>query len=325
MTSEPFTILFANVGRRVSLIRAFGEAVRRLGLPARILGVDANPLSPAYYVTDESFPICRIREEAYIPALLEICRRQNVQLLISLLDTDLLKLAESRETFKREGVFVLISSPEVVRLSRNKQLTQGFFTENRIPTPRLVSYDAALKENSFPLFMKPLDGSASQMTFRIDNRESLIFFHSYVPNPLIMEYVAGEEYTLDVFIDSEQVEKAIVPRKRLEVRAGEVSKSRIELNPKIMAAGGQVAQALARRGGLGMINLQCIHAADGGVKFIEINPRFGGGCPLSIQAGYPFPQWAVEMALGRALSPLPTDLGDGLTMLRYDEAVFIRT
>ena len=91
-----------------------------------------------------------------------------------------------------------------------------------------------------------------------------------------------------------------------------------------MAAGRKVAQALAQRGGLGMINLQCIYTADGDVKFIEINPRFGGGCPLSIQAGYPFPQWAVEMALGRALSPLPANLGDGLTMLRYDEAVFIQ-
>ena len=325
MKSEPFTVLFANVGRRVSLIRAFGEAMRRLGLQARILGVDANPWSPAYYVTDESFPICRIREEAYIPTLLEICRRHRVKLLISLLDTDLLKLAESRETFNQQGVFVLISSPEVVRLARNKQLTHGFFADNRIPTPRLVSYGAALKENSFPLFMKPLDGSASQMTFRIDNRESLIFFHSCVPNPMIMEYVAGEEYTLDVFIDSDRVVRAIVPRKRLEIRAGEVSKSRIELNPKIMAAGLQVAQALARRGGLGMINLQCIYPADGDVKFIEINPRFGGGCPLSIHAGYPFPQWAVELALGRTLSPLPADLGDGLTMLRYDEAVFVQS
>ena len=98
MTPEPFTILFANVGRRVSLIRAFAEVVNRLGFPARILGVDANPLSPAYYVTNESFPICLIRQEAYIPALLEICRRQKVKLLISLLDTDLLKLAENRET-----------------------------------------------------------------------------------------------------------------------------------------------------------------------------------------------------------------------------------
>jgi len=325
MTPEPFTILFANVGRRVSLIRAFAEAVRRLGLPARILGVDANPLSPAYYVTDESFPICRIQEEAYIPALLEICRRQKIKLLISLLDTDLLKLAENREMFRQQGVFVLISSPEVVRLSRDKELTHIFFTENHIPTPRIVSYDVALEENSFPLFMKPLDGSASQMTFRIANRESLIFFHSYVPNPIIMEYAAGEEYTLDVFINSEQVVKAIVPRKRLEVRAGEVSKSRIELNPEIIAAGGKVAQALAQRGALGMINLQCIQAAEGGIKFIEINPRFGGGCPLSIQAGYPFPQWTVEMALGRALSPLPAGLEDGLTMLRYDEAVFVRS
>jgi len=115
-----------------------------------------------------------------------------------------------------------------------------------------------------------------------------------------------------------------VPRKRLEVRAGEVSKSQIELNPKIMAAGRKVAQALAQRGGLGMINLQCIYPGEGDVKFIEINPRFGGGCPLSIKAGYPFPQWAVEMALGRALSPLPDNLGDGLTMLRYDEAVFVQ-
>ena len=73
-----------------------------------------------------------------------------------------------------------------------------------------------------------------------------------------------------------------------------------------------------------MINLQCIYPAGGDIKFIEINPRFGGGCPLSIQAGYPFPQWAVEMALGRALSPLPADLGDGLTMLRYDDAVFVQ-
>ena len=73
-----------------------------------------------------------------------------------------------------------------------------------------------------------------------------------------------------------------------------------------------------------MINLQCIYTADREVKFIEINPRFGGGCPLSIHAGYPFPQWAVEMALGRALSPLPANLGDGLTMLRYDDAVFVQ-
>ena len=118
--------------------------------------------------------------------------------------------------------------------------------------------------------------------------------------------------------------QAIVPRKRLEVRAGEVSKSQIELNPKIIAAGNKVAKALAPRGGLGMINIQCMYTADGDVKFIEINPRFGGGCPLSIYAGYPFPQWAVEMALGRPLSPLPADLGDGLTMLRYDDAVFVQ-
>ena len=95
------------------------------------------------------FPSARIQKEEYIPALLEICRGHQVRLLISLLDTDLLKLAESRETFKQHGTFVLISLSRSGRLARDKQLTYDFFAENSIPTPRILSYDAALKENRF--------------------------------------------------------------------------------------------------------------------------------------------------------------------------------
>jgi carbamoyl-phosphate synthase large subunit len=268
--------------------------------------------------------ICRINDDKYIPSLLELCLKEKINLLISLLDTDLLKLSESRELFSEHGIFTLISSPEVVRLARDKNLTRQFFCENGIPTPRILTYEEALQENRFPLFIKPTDGSASLLTFRADNRESLEFFQSYVPLPLIQEFIPGDEYTLDIFIDLNGQTRAVVPRKRLEVRSGEVSKSQIVLDPKILEAGRKVSEALSRKGGLGPINAQCIYSPEGGVKFIEINPRFGGGTPLSLQAGYPFPRWIIEMVCGCELSPLPADLGDGLTMLRYDDAIFIR-
>ncbi|MDD3579945.1 MAG: ATP-grasp domain-containing protein [Desulfobacca sp.] len=322
--NDKLNILFTNVGRRVSVIHAFKEAMTRLGVSGQILGVDANPLSPAYYVTDQSFPICHISNEEYIPALLDICRREEVQILISLIDTDLLKLAENRKLFSNHGIFVVISSPEVIRLARNKVLTANFFKENEIPTPRILSYAEAWQENCFPLFIKPLDGSASNFVFRIESHRCLEFLYQYVPNPLVQEYIPGQEVTLDLFIDLKGKVRAVVPRKRLEVRAGEVSKSQIVLDAKILADGQRVAAALAKRGGIGVINVQAIYTTEGEGKFIEINPRFGGGSPLSIKAGYPFPQWIIEMVLGKDLASIPGNLGDGLTMLRYDEAIFIQ-
>ena len=312
------------MGRRVSLIRYFRETMNKMGLRGRVLGVDVNRLSPAYYVTDASFPICRINSEEYIPSLVEICRQEKVNLLISLLDTDLIKLSENKEAFQKEDIFVLISSLEVVRLSRDKRLTHDFFQENGIPTPRLLDYENVLKGGKFPVFIKPLDGSASHKTFLIENRESLSFFYEYVPNPLIMEYVPGDEYTIDLFINLDGEVKALVPRKRLEVRSGEVSKSQIVLNAEIIQAGKKVGEALAGIGALGPLNVQCILSPDNPIKFIEINPRFGGGCPLSIHAGYPFPQWCIETALGVSFSPFEANVGDGEIMLRYDDAIFVR-
>jgi carbamoyl-phosphate synthase large subunit len=325
--TDNFNILFTNVGRRVALIQAFRAAMAKLNISGKIFGVDASVLSPAYYVTDQSFPICIIKDDEYISRLLEICTREKIKLLISLLDTDLLKLAESREVFREQGTFILISSPEVIRIGRDKNLTKQFFLRNGIPAPSISTFEEAIEQNRFPLFIKPVDGSASHFTFQIDNQEALRFFFNYVPRPIIQEFVPGQEYTLDLFIDLDSKVRAVVPRKRLEVRAGEVSKSQIVLNSKILKAGRQVGKALAAIGGLGPINVQCVSPAeeDSEVKFIEINPRFGGGSPLSLKAGYPFPQWIMEMVLGQELSPPPNDLGDGLTMLRYDEAVFIRS
>jgi carbamoyl-phosphate synthase large subunit len=319
-----FNILFSNVGRRVVVIKAFSKSLKKLGLKGKIIGVDANPFSPAFYITDKSYEICKISDDLYISNLINICKKESISLVISFLDTDLLKLAENKKAFQDAGIFVMISTPEVIRMARDKRLTCDFFTKNDISTPRLWNYEEAKEQKPFPLLIKPLDGSASTKVFRIDNEKALDFFYQFVPNPMLMEYIEGSEYTLDIFINLQGEVIAVVPRKRMEVREGEVSKSIITIDPKIIAEGQRVGRALAAIGGLGMINVQVIVNEYGNEKFIEINPRFGGGCPLSLKAGYPFTEWVIQMVLNKEFSPLPEDLGDGLTMLRYDEGIFIK-
>jgi carbamoyl-phosphate synthase large subunit len=322
---DKFNILFTNVGRRVVVIRAFAESLKKLHLTGNIIGVDANQLSPAFYVTDKSYKICTIEEDSYIPSLLDICKNESINLILSFIDTDLFKLAENKELFQRQGIFAMISSTEVIRLARDKKMTLDFFKKNDICTPRCWNYEEAISQKPYPLLVKPIDGSASNKVYRIENEKDLRFYYESVPKPLLLDYVQGYEYTIDIFINTEKKVKAIVPRKRLEIREGEVSKSRITLEPKIIEAGEKVGRALAKIGGLGMINSQCIVDEQGRVKFIEINPRFGGGCPLSLEAGYPFTDWVIQMVLNKEFSPMPEDRGDGLTMLRYDEGIFIRS
>lgn len=320
---DNFNIMFTNVGRRVVVINSFRASLQKLGLQGKIIGVDANRLSPAFYITDKSFEMCLISEDSYIPNLLEICQQESIKLLLSFLDTDLIKLADSREEFAKQGTFVMISSPEMVRISRDKKLTNKFFIESDVLTPTLWDLNDAMKYRPFPLIIKPIDGSASTKVFKIMNSKELEFFSEFVPKFILMDYIYGDEFTVDIFIDLNKNVRAIVPRKRLEVREGEVSKSKIILEPNIMKTCRKVGEAIANKGGLGMINVQCIADQKGNIHFIEINPRFGGGCPLSLKAGYPFPEWIIQMVLNRELSPIPENLGEGLIMLRYDEAIFI--
>jgi carbamoyl-phosphate synthase large subunit len=77
------------------------------------------------------------------------------------------------------------------------------------------------------------------------------------------------------------------------------------------------------RAGPGVITLQLFLTDDGKVKFIEINPRFGGGVPLSIKAGANFPKWILQELLGKKTNIRLDNFKDNLIMLRYDGEVWL--
>ncbi len=315
-------ILFTSVGRRVSLIRHFFRALRELHLEGRIYGADASDKSAAFHITEKSFIVPRINQPDYIPSLLKICKREHIKILIPLIDTELYVLAKNRQKFCEIGTEVIISHEDVIHIGTYKTATHEFFKGIGILTPELFSREDREKiKNNLPVIIKPNDGSASQMVFKANTAQQVDFFAQHVPNAIIQQYIEGEEYTLDAFVDLNGKVRCVVPRLRIEVRAGEVSKSLIVKRNDLIEMGQTVCERLA--GARGCLTLQCICAPNGKIYMLEINPRFGGGIPLSIEAGADFPRWILQMVMGEEIGNVADSYKDGLMMLRYDDAIFI--
>lgn len=315
--TRALTLLFLNAGRRVELIRGFRRAFELLGLDGRIVTTDVNGLAPALYLGDTHCWLPYSHDPAFLGQFLDLCQRENVGLIIPLIDPDLPVLAGNVEAIESTGAQVLVSPERVIDICRNKKKTYGFLKKNGFPTPQIFGEEQAGK-HGFPLIIKPLDGSASVNVFKINDSDELKFFARYVPNAVIQEFINGDEFTTDVFSDWSGNPIAAVPRRRLKVRAGEVSVGRVERNPELEQICKEVAKWL---GTVGPINIQAIQSGDSW-QILEINPRFGGGSPLSMAAGMPMDQWAISMALNGSFPAEPPVISDHLTMMRFDDSFF---
>jgi len=316
--------LFTCVGRRVELIRAFRRAGKALNLSLKIHGADGSRLAPALHRVDKAHLVPSISRGGYTDALVEIVERNGIDLLIPLIDTELTHIAESAHRFREVGCRALISSQEVVRICRDKLATARVLKDSGIDTPRTWSWDAALKRprHHFPLFLKPRYGSAAMGNYTVRSLRELQTFGRCVPDAIVQEFVDGSEHTLDVYTGFDGRVRCVVPRKRLEVRTGEVSKALVVKDPRIMATGRTVAEALGAC--RGVVTVQCMVTPQGLIRVIEINPRFGGGVPLSIHAGADFPKWILAEQAGIRLRIEADAFRDDVAMLRYDESVFVR-
>ena len=324
--SRSVNVLFTCVGRRVCLVEAFRRAGRSLRIKGRVLGTDTTPLSSALQSCDLGFLVVPTRHRDYIGQLLSIVKTHRVRLVVPTVDLDLGVLAENRRRFESLGCRVLVSDPKVVRICQDKRETCRFLTRHGLDTPLTVSPHRLLTEPrgprpSRPWVLKPWDGYASLNNVVVRNRRELAFFAGRVPHAICQPYVRGTEYTCDVYVDFHGKVRTVVPRRRIELRAGEVSKAQVVKDRRIMEAVEALVTTLG--GGPGVITVQLIVTTEGRITFIEINPRFGGGAPLSIQAGADFPRWLLQEVLGREPRIAFDGFEDGLIMLRYDSQVWL--
>ncbi|MBZ9624571.1 ATP-grasp domain-containing protein [Clostridium sp. FP2] len=313
-------ILLTAIGKRVQLIN-------QLKRSNDVIGVDCGDLAPAIQFVDKFYKVHKYNEKRYIEDLLIICKEEKIDLLIPLYEKEFSVLCENREKFKNIGTILLLSNKDIIELCNDKWKTYKFFLDNEINTP--VSYckeDMKLilkcKNNEniqLPLIIKPRDGMGSKNVFKINSIKELEFFIEYVENPIIQHYVEGIEYTIDVLCDLNGDVISIVPRERIEVRSGEVSKTKAVYNKKVIEYTMDLCKKLK---GIGPLTIQCIVTKKDEIKFIEINPRFGGGVPLTFECGVDYGKFFNMFVQGEKVKPIIGEFKER-TMLRYDEAVLV--
>ncbi len=322
--TDRLSLLLTCVGRRIELIQAFRRAADRLGITLELIGADRTPTAPALHCVDVPLIVPDVTDAGYVPTLLEAVRRHGVRALVPTIDTDLPVLAEHRDAFEAAGCVPLIATPDVIGICRDKIETYHFLRRHGIDTPQtwLPQELLAGTERRFPYFVKPRFGSASRWVHVIEDELDLDYYLQKVRDAIVQEFVPGLEHTLDVYVGLTGRPRCVVPRARWQVRAGEVAKGVVVKDAQVMEAGRRVVEALGPTV-RGVVTLQCIVTSERRIRFIEINPRFGGGAPLGIAAGADYPRWLLEELLGRTPRIRFDGFTHGLCMLRYDWSVFV--
>lgn len=313
-------VLITSIGKRVQLIKYLKKNLK-------IIGTDCQQLIPAKHFVDKFYLVSKFDDEDYIEELLNICRIEQINMVIPLYEKEFVSLENNRNRFKELNIEILLSSQEIINICNNKIQTYNFFKENNIITP--ITYEKREIERkiescevlNFPMIVKPIDGMGSSNVFKVYSIEELKFFINYVSNPIIQEFITGKEYTIDALVDLDGNIISIVPRIRLEVRSGEVSKSKIENNLEIIKATEYLINNLNTKGlPKGPLTIQCIMKCNK-PYFIEINCRFGGGVPLSFESGVDYGKLFKKMYYKEQINRIYSF--KELTMLRFDEAIFI--
>lgn len=310
-------ILFTGVGRRIELIQAFRNAALVLGKNLKIYGTDVSNTAPALAYCDFIRKIVPMRSSDYIQNLLEICKKDYIDLVIPTIDTDLLVLSENKERFELIGTKVLISPPEMIKICRDKSKTLQFFLDSGLKSPVIISnwieYDAG-----YPAFIKPIHGSSSINAFKVENKEELRVYAAKIKDYIIQPFIEGREFTIDIFCDWSGKPISIVPRERLQIRAGEVLKTKIVMDETMIAEAKKLCKIFKI---CGPITVQVIRDnCTGDDYYIEINPRYGGGAPLSIKAGARSPE-AVLKLIDNEMVNYFNDIADGAIYCRFDQSI----
>jgi carbamoyl-phosphate synthase large subunit len=305
-------VLITSASRKVGLVRAFQAALRAVG-GGRVLAADVSPLVPALYEADGGRLVPRSDDPRFIDAILELCVRDEIRLIIPTRDEELPTFAAARESFVAAGVLVLVSDPDAVETCQDKARFAIACAAAGLATPRVVETPTAA---DLPLFVRPLRGKGGHGARAVrTDMELAAALEELGRSALVQELVSAPEFTVDLFLDLAGSPISCVPRQRLLVLAGESYVGRTVRDESLIH---ETIRLVTSIGLVGHVTVQAFRREDE-VLFIEINPRYGGGATLGFAAGAQTPEWAVRLALGERITSHMDEYVPDLLMLRYTE------
>lgn len=278
-------ILLLSVGTRNKIVQYFKKSFKDDG---RVIATDMSDLAPAVYEADSFYKVPKMTDEGYIDIIMSICKKENVTAVLSLIDPELSLLAKHSDLFKSIGVTVIGSSYKLCELCLNKWEMYNWLVKHKYKCAKtyvnkIVFYkDLEKGLISFPVFVKPICGSASISISKVYDKETIENLFAHSKNLMIQEFLNGQEIGADVYIDiiSKKV-ISIFTKKKIVMRAGETDKSVSFKNNSLFKL---IERFVIEAGFSGQIDIDIFDI--GGEYYIsEVNPRFGGGYPHAHECG----------------------------------------
>ena len=318
-------ILILSAGTRNKIIQYFKKELNGEG---KVIATDCSNLAPAIYDADKYYIVPRITDKNYTNIILHICKKENIDTLISLIDPELSLIAKNVELFKEIGVNPIISDYDKVEMCFDKYKMYEFLTKNAFKTPKSYINKEVFLEDlekgkiAFPVFVKPIKGSASININKINNREELDVVWRQADNLMIQEFMDGQEYGADVYIDMVSKEPvAIFTKKKIKMRAGETDKSVSVKDKKLFEL---IKRFVKKAGVKGIIDID-IFDINGEYYISEVNPRFGGGYPHAYECGVNVPRMIINNIKGQENKEKIENYKENIYMMKYNELRIIRS
>lgn len=324
MSDKNINILILSAGTRNKVVQYFKKAVGHNG---KVIATDMSEVAPAVYEADKFYQVPRMTEPGYIDVILDICKKEKVTGVLSLIDPELSLLAKHKEDFKKLGVTVIGSSYELCERSLDKMQMYHWLTENGYNCAKsYVNKDEFYADVeagliTYPVFVKPVRGSASIAISKVYDKETIEFLFAYNDNLMIQEFLDGQEIGADVYIDmiSNKV-VSMFTKKKLLMRAGETDKAVSFKDSRLFQL---IASFCEKSGWLGQIDID-IFAVDGEYYISEVNPRFGGGYPHAYECGCDHMKFIVNNLMGCTNTPVIGNYDEDIYMMKYNEIAIKR-
>lgn len=318
-------ILILSAGTRNKIVQYFKKELNGEG---KVIATDCSNLAPAIYEADKYYIVPRIINENYIDIILDICKKEGINTLISLIDPELSLIAKNIERFKEIGVKPIVSDCDKVEMCFDKYRMYEFLVQNNFNTPKTYIdkecflEDLKNKKITFPVFVKPVKGSASININRINNREELDVVWRQSDNLIIQEFMSGQEYGADVYIDMISEEPvAIFTKRKIKMRAGETDKSVAVKDERLF----ELIKSFVKKAEFkGIIDID-IFESNGEYYISEVNPRFGGGYPHAYECGVNVPKMIINNINKQTNKEEIGNYDENIYMMKYNEIRIARS
>lgn len=317
-------ILILSAGTRNKVVQYFRKALAGQG---RVIATDMQAIAPAIYEADAWYLVPRISEPSYIDVILDICRKEKIDGVLSLIDPELSLLAENKSRFAQAGVTVIGSDYELCERALDKMQmyrwlsTHGYKCAKSYDSCEDFFADEAAGIISYPVFVKPIRGSASIAISKVYDRETLELLFRHSQGLMIQEFLDGQEIGADCYIDMLSGETvSVFTKKKLLMRAGETDKAVSFKDEKLFSL---IERFAAESGWRGQIDMD-IFQINGEYYISEVNPRFGGGYPHAYESGCDHMKLIINNLSGVRNDRNIGKYDEGIVMMKYNEVMIRR-